>query len=144
MFSIGLVVLVVALALIFDFINGFHDTANAIATSVSTKALSPRTAILIAAVLNFMGALSGTAVAATIGKEIVAPEVVTPVVLIAALIAAIFWNLFTWYFGIPSSSSHALIGGLTGAVIGYFVIYQVKWYGFGKIFASLIISLSWA
>jgi len=140
MFGIGLVVLVVALALIFDFINGFHDTANAIATSVSTKALSPRTAILIAAVLNFMGALSGTAVAATIGKEIVAPEVVTPVVLIAALIAAIFWNLFTWYFGIPSSSSHALIGGLTGAVIGSFGIYQVKWYGFGKIFASLIIS----
>lgn len=140
MFSIGLVFLVVALALIFDFINGFHDTANAIATSVSTKALSPRAAISVAACLNFLGALSGTAVAATIGKEIVAPEVVTPVVLIAALIAAIFWNLFTWYFGIPSSSSHALIGGLTGAVIGSFGIHQVKWYGFGKILASLIIS----
>ncbi|MEQ8174122.1 MAG: inorganic phosphate transporter [Syntrophomonadaceae bacterium] len=140
MFSIGLVVLVVALALIFDFINGFHDTANAIATSVSTKALSPRAAIFVAACLNFLGALSGTAVAATIGKEIVAPEVVTPIVLIAALTAAIFWNLFTWYFGIPSSSSHALIGGLTGAVIGSFGIHQVKWYGFGKIFASLIIS----
>lgn len=140
MFSIGLVVLVVALALIFDFINGFHDTANAIATSVSTKALSPRAAILVAACLNFLGALSGTAVAATIGKEIVAPEVVTPTVLIAALTASIFWNLFTWYFGIPSSSSHALIGGLTGAVIGSFGVHQVKWYGFGKIFASLIIS----
>jgi len=132
--------IVVVLALVFDFINGFHDTANAIATSVSTKALTPRNAILIAAVLNFAGALSGTAVAATIGKGIVAPEVVTADVLIAALIGAIFWNLFTWYFGIPSSSSHALIGGLTGAVIGSFGLQQVKWYGFGKILAGLIIS----
>lgn len=140
MFSLYLVIAVVALALVFDYINGFHDTANAIATSISTKALSPRAAILIAACLNFLGALSGTAVAATIGKGIVAPEVVTSQVLIAALIAAIFWNLFTWFFGIPSSSSHALIGGLTGAVIGSFGISQVKWYGFGKILAGLILS----
>ncbi|MEN6325659.1 MAG: inorganic phosphate transporter [Syntrophomonas sp.] len=140
MFSIYLVITVIALALIFDYINGFHDTANAIATSVSTKALSPRGAILVAACFNFLGALSGTAVAATIGKGIVAPEVVTADVLIAALISAIFWNLFTWYFGIPSSSSHALIGGLTGSVIGSFGIHQVKWYGFGKILAGLIIS----
>lgn len=140
MFSMALVVVVIILALTFDFINGFHDTANAIATSVSTKALSPRAAIVIAATLNFVGALSGTAVAATIGKGIVAPEVVTPVVLIAALVGAIFWNLFTWYFGIPSSSSHALIGGLTGAVIGAFGLWQVKWYGFGKILAGLLIS----
>jgi PiT family inorganic phosphate transporter len=107
MFSITLIAIVVFLALVFDFINGFHDTANAIATSVSTKALAPRTAIMIAASLNFVGALSGTAVATTIGKNIVAPDLVTPTVIIAALIGAIFWNLFTWYYGIPSSSSHA-------------------------------------
>ncbi|HWP98100.1 MAG TPA: inorganic phosphate transporter [Syntrophomonadaceae bacterium] len=140
MFSIYFVIIVVVLGLVFDYINGFHDTANAIATSVSTKALSPRAAIFVAACFNFVGALSGTAVAATIGKEIVAPEVVTANVLIAALVSAILWNIFTWYFGIPSSSSHALIGGLTGAVIGSFGINQVKWYGFGKILAGLILS----
>ena len=140
MFSLALVIVVVLLALIFDYINGFHDTANAIATSVSTKALSPRNAILIAASLNFMGALSGTAVAATIGKSIVMPELVTPLVIIAALIGAIFWNLFTWYFGIPSSSSHALIGGLTGAVIAGFGAAQVNWQGFIKIFSGLLIA----
>lgn len=140
MYSITLVIIIIILALLFDFINGFHDTANAIATSISTKALTPRAAILIAASLNLVGSLSGTAVAATIGKGIVAPEIVTPAVLIAALISAIFWNLFTWYYGIPSSSSHALIGGLTGSVIGSFGIHQVKWYGFGKILAGLILS----
>jgi PiT family inorganic phosphate transporter len=140
MFSISLVVLVVIFALTFDYINGFHDTANAIATSVSTKALSPRNAILVAATLNFLGALSGTAVAATIGKNIISPGMVTPLVIIAALIGAIFWNLFTWYFGIPSSSSHALIGGLVGAVIAGFGIGDVNWPGFGQIFAGLIIT----
>lgn len=140
MFSIGLVVLVVFFALTFDFINGFHDTANAIATSVSTKALSPRNAIMVAATLNFLGALSGTAVAATIGKNIVNPEMVTPLVIISALIGAIFWNLFTWYFGIPSSSSHALIGGLVGAVIAGFSIADVNWMGFVKIFSGLILA----
>jgi PiT family inorganic phosphate transporter len=108
MFSITLIAIVVFLALVFDFINGFHDTANAIATSVSTKALAPRTAIMIAASLNFVGALSGTAVATTIGKNIVAPDLVTPTVIIAALIGAIFWNLFTWYYGIPSSFTPCL------------------------------------
>ncbi|MDD3852687.1 MAG: inorganic phosphate transporter [Syntrophomonadaceae bacterium] len=140
MFSLALVIVVVVLALIFDYINGFHDTANAIATSVSTKALSPRNAIFVAASLNFLGALSGTAVAATIGKSIVMPQLVTPLVIIAALIGAIFWNLFTWYFGIPSSSSHALIGGLTGAVIAGFGAAQVNWDGFIKIFTGLIIA----
>lgn len=140
MFSISLIVLIVLLALLFDFINGFHDTANAIATSVSTKALSPRAAIMVAATLNFAGALSGTAVAATIGKSIVAPEMVTPLVLITALIGAIFWNLFTWFFGIPSSSSHALIGGLIGGVIAGFGVDAVKWHGFLKILSGLIIS----
>ncbi len=140
MFSLGLIIVIVLLALSFDFINGFHDTANAIATSVSTKALSPRYAILVATSLNFMGALSGTAVAATIGKSIVAPDLVSPAVMIAALIGAIFWNLFTWYFGIPSSSSHALIGGLIGAVIAGFGFNAVLWAGFWKIFAGLIIA----
>jgi PiT family inorganic phosphate transporter len=140
MFSIGLIIAIVLLALIFDFINGFHDTANAIATSVSTKALSPRNAIMIAASLNFVGALSGTAVAATIGKSIVAPELVTGTVMIAALIGAIFWNLFTWYFGIPSSSSHALIGGLAGAVIAGFGFNAVLWDGFFKILLGLILA----
>ncbi len=135
-----MIIIVVVLALVFDYINGFHDTANAIATSISTKALSPRSAILIAATLNMIGALSGTAVAATIGKGIVTPDIVTPSVLIAALISAIFWNLFTWYYGIPSSSSHALIGGLTGSVLGFFGWEQVKWYGFGKILVGLLIS----
>ncbi|MGI6412947.1 MAG: inorganic phosphate transporter [Syntrophomonadaceae bacterium] len=138
--SMLLVVVVVILALCFDYINGFHDTANAIATSVSTKALSPRNAIIIAATLNFIGALSGTAVAATIGHGIVQPNVVTPLVLIAALIGAIFWNLFTWYFGIPSSSSHALIGGLIGATVAGFGIPFVNWQGFLMIIAGLLIS----
>lgn len=140
MFNLSLIVLVVLLALAFDYINGFHDTANAIATSVSTKALSPRTAIIMAAFLNFLGALSGTAVATTIGKNIVPPEVISPLVLIAALSGAIFWNLFTWYFGIPSSSSHALIGGLSGAAAAAFSFDIINWHGFVKIFAGLIIS----
>lgn len=140
MSSIPLVILVVLLALFFDYINGFNDTANAIATSVSTKALSPRNAILIAASLNFAGALSGTAVAATIGKSIVSPDLVTPLVLISALLGATLWNLFTWYFGIPSSSSHALIGGLTGAVIAGFGYSHVKWDGFIKILSGLLTS----
>lgn len=140
MFS-GIIILgVVVFALIFDFINGFHDTANAIATSVSTKALSPRYAILIAAGLNFAGALSGTAVAATIGQNIVPPQIVTGPIIIAALIGAIFWNLFTWYFGIPSSSSHALIGGLIGAVIAAFGVEAVLWHGFWIILAGLLLS----
>ncbi len=140
MFSLALVLAVIFLALCFDYINGFHDTANAIATSVSTKALTPRQAIIIAASLNFMGALSGTAVAATIGKSIVPPEVITPLILIAALIGAIFWNLFTWYFGIPSSSSHALIGGLSGGAIAGFGFQAVNWVGFIKILTGLIIA----
>ena len=140
MSSLMLIGLVVLLALIFDFINGFHDTANAIATSVSTKALSPRAAIGVSATLNFAGALSGTAVASTIGKSIVPPDLITPLVLICALIGAIFWNLFTWYFGVPSSSSHALIGGLVGAVIGAVGAQQVLWGGFVKILAGLLAS----
>jgi PiT family inorganic phosphate transporter len=110
-------VIVVASALAFDFTNGFHDTANAIATSVSTRAMSPRFAVLLSAVLNFAGAFISLKVAATVGSGIVESSAVTTTVVFAGLIGAIAWNLATWYFGLPSSSSHALIGGLVGAVI---------------------------
>lgn len=113
----SLLVVVIVLALIFDFINGFHDTANAIATSVSTRALSPQLAIILAASFNFMGAIVGTAVAKTIGKGIVATDLINMHTLAAAMLAAIIWNLATWYYGFPSSSSHALVGGLVGAAI---------------------------
>jgi inorganic phosphate transporter, PiT family len=108
-------ILVVALGLIFDFINGFHDTANAIATSVATRVLSPGQAVSMAAVLNIAGALTGTAVASTVGKGIVPPEVSTQLLVISAMVSAIAWNLVTWWFGIPSSSSHALIFSIVGA-----------------------------
>ncbi|HJU82997.1 MAG TPA: inorganic phosphate transporter [Holophagaceae bacterium] len=111
--------LIVVLALSFDYINGFHDTANAIATVVSTGVLTARDAILMAAVLNFGGALWGTEVATTIAKGIANSDLVIPAVVAAALLAAIIWNLITWYFGIPSSSSHALVGGLAGAVVAH-------------------------
>jgi PiT family inorganic phosphate transporter len=108
---------VVAAALFFDFTNGFHDTANSIATSVSTRAMSPRAAVLSAAILNVVGAFASFAVAATVAKGIVNADAVTLDVLLGGLIGAIFWNLFTWYLGLPSSSSHALIGGISGAAI---------------------------
>ncbi len=107
--------LVIALGLIFDYINGFHDTANAIATSVATRVLSPGRAVAMAASLNFVGALTGTAVATTVGKGIIAPEDVTQLLVVAALLAAIAWNLITWAYGIPSSSSHALVFSIVGA-----------------------------
>ena len=113
-YAIGLVIV---LALAFDFINGFHDTANAIATCIATRSLSPRIAIIMSAFLNFVGAMVSTGVAKTIGGEIVtSPQMVDSTVLIAALFAAIVCNLFTWKIGMPSSSSHALIGGVLGAV----------------------------
>ena len=113
-YAIGLVIV---LALAFDFINGFHDTANAIATCIATRSLSPRIAIIMSAFLNFVGAMVSTGVAKTIGGEIVtSPQMVDSTVLIAALFAAIVWNLFTWKIGMPFSSSHALIGGVLGAV----------------------------
>ena len=115
--TIILLASVVLLALIFEFINGFHDCANAIATVVSTKVLSPKQAVFFSAVLNFAGALMGTHVAKTIGSGIVNAEIVTLTVVFCALLAAIIWNLITWWFGLPSSSSHALIGGLLGAAL---------------------------
>src|SRR5512133_1860388 len=123
-------VAVIVTALFFDFTNGFHDTANSIATSVSTRALSPRAAVLSSAVLNFVGAFFFFAVAATIAKGIVDPAVITLKVVLAGLVGAITWNLITWYLGIPSSSSHALIGGIIGssvAATGSFAV--VQWQG---------------
>ncbi len=108
---------VIALAVVFDYINGFHDTANAIATSVSTRALAPHWAIAMSAVANFAGALTGTEVAKTIGSGLISSQFESQAVVAAALIGAIVWNLLTWRVGIPSSSSHALIGGLLGAVV---------------------------
>ncbi len=110
-------VVVIVLAVFFDYINGFHDTANAIATSVATRALHPRHAILMAASFNFIGAFAGTAVAKTIGAGLVDEATTTQAVVAAALVGAIAWNLLTWYLALPSSSSHALIGGLMGATI---------------------------
>lgn len=133
-------ILVVMLALLFDFINGFHDTANAIATSVSTKALAPRTAVMMAAILNFVGALSGTAVAKAIGKGIVEPQLITNDVLVAAMAGAIFWNIITWLLGIPSSSSHALIGGVIGAVATGHGFAVLNLHGLTNIIESLVFS----
>jgi PiT family inorganic phosphate transporter len=110
-------VIVIGAALAFDFTNGFHDTANVVATSISTRAMSPRLAVGFAALLNFAGAFISLKVAATIGQGIVSTAAITPTIVFAGLIGAILWNLITWYFGLPSSSSHALIGGLVGAVI---------------------------
>jgi PiT family inorganic phosphate transporter len=112
-----LLVVVIILAVAFDYINGFHDTANAIATSVATRALHPRQAIVMAAAFNFIGAFAGTAVAKTIGSGLVQEATTTQGVVIAALFGAIVWNLITWLLGLPSSSSHALIGGLLGATL---------------------------
>jgi PiT family inorganic phosphate transporter len=114
--ALVVLVLVVGLALAFDYINGFHDTANAVATVVSTNVLPGRTAVLLAAACNFIGAFAGVGVAKTIGGDIADPASVTQLVVAAALLGAITWNLLTWYFGIPSSSSHALIGGLVGSI----------------------------
>lgn len=122
MFEIPLLlIIIVVAALVFDFTNGAHDCANAIATVVSTKVLSPKTAIIMAASLNFIGALLGEEVALTLGSGIVNPEVVSgsKTLVLAALVGAITWNSITWYFGIPSSSSHALIGGLMGAALAH-------------------------
>ncbi|WP_110928906.1 inorganic phosphate transporter [Bacillus massiliglaciei] len=137
-----LTVLIVAFALIFDFINGFHDTANAIATSVSTKALKPRHAIVLAAIMNLLGALTFTGVAQTISKDIVDPFTIEngPVVILAALFSAIIWNLLTWYYGIPSSSSHTLIGSIVGAAIVAAGFDSIKWSGFTTIIIALIVS----
>src|SRR5436305_14407082 len=120
---------VVVVALGFDFTNGFHDTANAVATSVSTRALSPRTAVFVAAVANLAGAFVTTAVAKTVGKGIIDTGLATEKTVLAALIGATVWNLITWWIGLPSSSTHALIGGLVGAALVQSGEKGVQWHG---------------
>lgn len=134
--------LTVLLALSFDFINGFHDTANAIATAVSTKALTPRRAILIASIMNFLGALAFKGVAKTIAKDIVNVHALQygSLVILAALLSAIAWNLITWYYGIPSSSSHALIGSIAGAAIAAAGMNSINFKGFTSIVTGLLAS----
>jgi PiT family inorganic phosphate transporter len=121
--------IVVGTAIVFDFTNGFHDTANSIATSVSTRAMSPRVAVIMAAGLNFVGAFLSLAVAATIAKGIVDSTTVTLLTVFSGLVGAIVWNLVTWWFGLPSSSSHALIGGMVGATLASTGPSGVLWEG---------------
>src|SRR5499427_7836336 len=124
-----IVVLTVATALVFDFTNGFHDTANAMATTIATRALPPRVAVGLAAILNFVGAFVSVAVAATIASGIVDQAEVTVPIIFAGLVGAIMWNVITWFLGIPSSSSHALIGGVVGSVIAGVGSSAVIWNG---------------
>ncbi len=140
----GLVLLIVTIlvAVGFDFTNGFHDTANAVATSISTRVLTPWFAIVMAAVLNFLGAFISTNVAKTIGTDVAAPASLTPIVVLSALLAAITWNLITWYYGLPSSSTHALLGGLIGAAVVLSPTHftTLKLAGIIKVVLSLILS----
>lgn len=136
-----LLISVILVALFFDFTNGFHDAANAIGTSISTRALSPTTALVLAAILNFVGALLSTNIAATVCKGIVIPDVVTLEMIISGLVAAITWNLITWYYGIPSSSSHCLVGGIAGAVLFAFGSSGVQWMGIvAKVLIPTVVS----
>ncbi|MCX8514808.1 MAG: hypothetical protein RL017_838 [Pseudomonadota bacterium] len=134
-------IFLIIIALLFEFINGFHDTANAVATSISTKSLEPFQAISISALFNLLGALSGTAVAVTIAKGFANSELATPHVILAALLAAITWNIATWYIGLPSSSSHALIGGLVGAIGFSSGFHNIFYWNLGKkVIIPMIIS----
>ena len=138
MVTVGAIILV---ALVFDFVNGFHDAANSIATVVSTRVLSPRYAVLWAAFFNFVAFLFfGLHVATTIGKGIVDPSVVDPAVIFSALVGAIAWDLITWFFGIPSSSSHALIGGLAGAAVAKAGASSLDTAGLTKVTVSIVLS----
>jgi inorganic phosphate transporter, PiT family len=135
-------ILIVIFALVFDFINGFHDTANSIATAISTNALKPRQAIILASFMNFIGAMTFTGVAKTISSDIVDPFTLPngSVVILAALLAAITWNLITWYYGIPSSSSHAIIGAIAGASIVAAGVEALNYNGFISILKALFYS----
>jgi PiT family inorganic phosphate transporter len=138
--ALATLVLIIALGLAFDFVNGFHDTANAIATSVATRVLTPGQAVSMAAILNIIGALSGTAVASTVGRGIVPPEVATQQLVIAALISAIAWNLFTWWVAVPSSSSHALIFSIVGAGLASGGVDAIDFSGIAKTLQGLVLS----
>jgi len=139
--SLTFVFVIIALALIFDFLNGFHDSANSIATVVSTRVLKPQWAVAWAAFFNFMAFfLFDVHVANTIGTGLVDPRIVDSHVLFSALISAVFWNIFTWYYGIPSSSSHALIGGIIGAALAKSGIHSINLVGLMKILISIVAS----
>ncbi len=135
-------IMVIVLALAFDFVNGFHDAANAIATCVSTRALSPRNAIIMARTLNFVGALAHTAVATTIGKGLIDLSGHTNAmsIVLVALIGAIGWDLFTWHLGLPSSSTHALVGGMVGAGYAALGVSCLKWEGIRKVLLAMVLS----
>ncbi len=135
-----LLVLVILMSLLFDFVNGFHDAANAIATSVSTRVLTPRTAVLLAATLNILGAFTSTGVAQFIAYKIADPASITQATLLAALGAAIIWDLITWYFGIPSSSSHAIMAALVGAVIATSGQSAIHWSEIWKVIQAIVFS----
>jgi PiT family inorganic phosphate transporter len=138
---VSLLIAVIITALVFDFINGFHDAANAIATVVSTGVLPVRTAVILAGILNFVGGIAGTAVAKTIASGFADAGDVTQSVVLAALMGAIVWNLLTWWWGLPSSSSHALIGGLCGAVVAHAGISAFKWDALvGKVLVPIVLS----
>jgi PiT family inorganic phosphate transporter len=138
---VSLLIAVIIAALIFDYINGFHDTANAISTCVATGVLSLGAAVIVAAIFNFAGAMAGTAVAKTIASGFADPTIVTQTVVLSALIGASAWNLITWWFGIPSSSSHALIGGLAGAVVAQAGVGAFNWSTLGlKVLIPLVVS----
>jgi len=140
----GLIVVIIGIALVFDFTNGFHDSANSISTVVSTKVLSPRNAVMFAAFFNFIAAFGfGVAVASTISKIIqleIVETAVIPFIILAALIGAISWNLITWFFGLPTSSSHALIGGLTGAGLAAAGLAAIKWSTVGQVALFMVLS----
>lgn len=139
--SITFVLVIIAVALIFDFINGFHDSANSIATVVSTRVLTPGVAVAWAAFFNFIAAFTiGTAVAKTISQGLIDPGAVTPSVILAALMGAIVWNLITWWFGLPSSSSHALMGGFAGAAVTHYGITAIIASGWIKPIVAIVLS----
>ena len=139
---IAIIVVIVFIALVFDFLNGFHDAANSIATIVSTRVLTPRKAVLWAAFFNFLAAFlfTGHNVAKTIGKGLVTPSLVNEYVILAALLGAIAWNIITWYYGIPSSSSHALMGGLGGAAIMRAGFSSILWTGWIKTLIFIVVA----
>src|SRR3989338_3256083 len=137
----GMIICLIALALVFDFINGFHDAANSIATAVSTRVLKPSYAVIWAAFFNFIAFLFfETKVANTIGKGLIDPMIIDPNLIFAALLGAILWNIITWYYGIPSSSSHALVGGLVGAGVAKAGYSIVKMKGLLTVAISIIAS----
>lgn len=139
--SFTLVIVTIVLALFFDFLNGFHDAANSIAAVVSTRVLKPHWAVIWAAFFNFIAFLFfGVHVATMIGTGLVNPDVITTQVVFSALLGAIFWNIFTWYYGLPSSSSHALIGGLLGASIAHAGMSPLHWLGISKVLAAIVLS----